>query len=116
MTNLKYFKRSDFDCQQTGNNEMDDNFLLRLDELREICGFPFIITSGYRDSTHSIEAKKKKPGTHTKGVAADIRYSSSSQAYTLVKNAQEMGFKGVGVAKTFIHVDDRETPSVLWVY
>jgi uncharacterized protein YcbK (DUF882 family) len=116
VTNLKYFKKSDFDCQQTGNNEMNDNFLLRLDELRERCGFPFIITSGYRDSTHTIEAKKKKPGTHTKGIAADIKYSGSAQAYVLIKMAQEMGFKGVGLAKTFIHVDDRETSPVLWLY
>ena len=56
---MRYFKLSDFDCQETGNNEMSDVFLWRLDELRHVCGFPFIITSGYRDKTHSIEAAKK---------------------------------------------------------
>tara|TARA_R110000824_G_scaffold46077_2_gene132833 strand:+ start:1302 stop:1652 length:351 start_codon:yes stop_codon:yes gene_type:complete len=116
MTDLRYFKKSDFDCQETGNNEMSEEFLGRLDELRHQCGFPFIITSGYRDPTHSIEVKKAKPGAHTKGIAADVRYSSSSQAYSLVKTAQEMGFRGVGVAKTFVHVDIRETTPVLWLY
>ena len=55
---MRYFNRDDFDCQETGNNEMSDDFLVKLDELRHVCGFPFIITSGYRDPSHSIEARK----------------------------------------------------------
>ena len=37
-------------------------FLEMLDELRAKCGFPFTITSGYRDPKHTLEAKKEKPG------------------------------------------------------
>ena len=29
-----------------------------VDELRDRCGFPFVITSGYRSPQHPIEAKK----------------------------------------------------------
>ena len=54
---MRYFKLSDFDCQETGKNEMNEDFLTKLDDLRHECGFPFIITSGYRDKTHSIEAR-----------------------------------------------------------
>ena len=61
---MRYFKLSDFDCQETGNNEMSEEFLEKLDDLRHECGFPFIITSGYRDPSHSIEARKAKAGTH----------------------------------------------------
>jgi len=58
MSEYKYFKLSDFDCQETGENRMEEEFIERLDKLREACGFPFIITSGYRSPEHSIERRK----------------------------------------------------------
>ena len=113
---MRYFSRADFDCQETGNNEMCNDFLEKLDELRHVCGFPFHITSGYRDKTHSIEAAKKNPATHARGIACDIKISNGNQAYAIIKYAQSMGFNGIGVAKTFIHVDTRETTPVVWCY
>jgi len=113
---MRYFKLSDFDCQETGNNEMSEEFLEKLDELRHKCGFPFIITSGYRDKTHSIEARKAKAGTHARGIASDIRINNGNEAYDIIKNAQSMGFNGIGVAKSFIHVDIRKGMPVVWSY
>ena len=113
---MRYFKESDFDCQETGNNEMSDEFLWAIDSLRHVCGFPFIITSGYRDPSHSIEARKAKPGTHAQGIAADIKINTGNEAYEIIKHAQSMGFNGIGVAKTFIHVDTRDTMPVIWCY
>ena len=52
---LTYFSRSEFSCQYTGENKIEDSLLLKIDELRERCGFPFIITSGYRSLAHPIE-------------------------------------------------------------
>ena len=113
---MRYFKLSDFDCQETGNNEMSEEFLEKLDELRHKCGFPFIITSGYRDKTHSIEARKAKAGTHARGIASDIRINNGNEAYQIIKHAQSMGFNGIGVAKSFIHVDIRKGMPVIWCY
>ena len=45
---MNYFSREEFDCQETGENEMSTEFLNLLDILRENCDFPFVITSGYR--------------------------------------------------------------------
>ena len=95
---------------------MNGDFLNILDELRDICNFPFKITSGYRDPTHPLELKKEKPGTHSQGIAADIRIMNGSQAYTLLSTAFNMGFGGIGIAKTFIHVDIRNTTPVVWTY
>lgn len=116
MADLKYFNLSEFDCQHTGRNRMDPLFLARLDKLREVCGFPFVITSGYRDPTHPIEAKKERPGTHSQGIAADIRVSSGAQRYTIISEAIKMGFAGIGVANGFVHVDDRKGAGTAWVY
>lgn len=116
----KYFSRGEFACQYTGENEIKDDLIKKLDLLRAACGFPFIITSGYRSPTHPIEAKKEKAGTHAQGIAADIKVSGGNQRYTIVKHAIALGFNGIGVASNFIHVDirdldDNEAP-VVWVY
>jgi uncharacterized protein YcbK (DUF882 family) len=67
---FKYFSRDEFVCKETGENEIEDELIFALDELREHCGFPFVITSGYRSPDHPIELKKKTPGTHAQGIAA----------------------------------------------
>ncbi len=113
---MKYFKIEEFDCQETGNNEMKPPFLEMLDKLRDKCGFPFTITSGYRDPKHPLEAKKEKPGTHSQGIAADIRAVSGAERHIILANAFDMGFGGIGIAKTFIHVDTRDTTPVVWTY
>ena len=97
-------------------NEMDLDFIRDLDELRDACGFPFIITSGYRSPRHSIEAKKEKPGMHAHGIAADIQVKDGHERMLIVWKAIEMGFNGIGVAKTFVHVDTRNSTPVMWVY
>ncbi len=48
---FRYFDREEFVCQATGENEIEDELIHALDELREHCGFPFVITSGYRSLT-----------------------------------------------------------------
>jgi zinc D-Ala-D-Ala carboxypeptidase len=113
---MRYFKIEDFNCKETGENEMCPEFLEKLDDLRHECGFPFIITSGYRDKTHSIEARKAKAGTHARGIASDIRISNGNEAYEIIKRAQSMGFTGIGLAKTFVHVDTRKGMPVIWSY
>jgi uncharacterized protein YcbK (DUF882 family) len=116
----KYFKCEDFDCSHTGLNKIQPELVEKLDELRESCGFPFIITSGYRDPSHPEEIKKKKAGTHSQGIAADIKVANGAQRYAIVKHAIALGFNGIGVANSFIHVDLRKcnanAPSVMWKY
>mgnify|MGYP000116522271 FL=1 len=114
---FKYFKIEDFDCQETGENEMSEAFIWKLDHLREICGFPFVITSGYRDPSHSVERDKPNGGgQHTKGLAADIRARNGSERYQIQKHAYALGFTGVGVHKAFIHLDIRDAEPVSWPY
>jgi uncharacterized protein YcbK (DUF882 family) len=113
---LKHFTLSEFDCKQTGENEMDEDFLEKLDTLRELCGFPFKITSGYRSPNHSIEAAKPSPGKHSEGIAADILTTNPNQRYKIIKFATELGFNGIGVAGNFVHVDTRTTTPVIWTY
>ena len=114
---MKHFRLEEFNCTHTNKNEMDHEFLVKLDELRERVGFPFIITSGYRDATHPAEARKAEPGTgtHCQGIAADIAVSNGFERMNIVHEAIKMGFS-IGVARTFVHVDDRKTTPVMWTY
>tara|TARA_R110000787_G_scaffold172398_2_gene285029 strand:+ start:708 stop:1061 length:354 start_codon:yes stop_codon:yes gene_type:complete len=117
MSDFKYFKVSDFDCQETGENEMSLDFIGKLDHLRAVLGWPMIVTSGYRSPDHSLERSKPNGGgSHTLGIAADIRVSGGSQRYQIQKQAYACGFTGIGVAKGFVHLDCRDSEPVSWVY
>tara|TARA_R110000751_G_scaffold167354_2_gene273246 strand:- start:964 stop:1314 length:351 start_codon:yes stop_codon:yes gene_type:complete len=114
---LKFFTIDEFDCQETGENNMEPEFLAKVDALRGACRFPFIVTSGFRHPTkHPIEKAKSIPGTHAQGIACDIRVTTGPERYTLVSEALNLGFTGIGVAKGFIHVDTRGTTPVVWLY
>jgi uncharacterized protein YcbK (DUF882 family) len=114
---LIFFRLEEFNCTHTNKCAMDSAFLEKLDALRATVGFPFRITSGYRDATHPSEARKASPGTgmHCQGRAADIAVSNGVERMNIVHEALKMGFS-VGVARTFVHVDDRTTTPVLWTY
>ena len=116
MRQFKYFDINEFACHETGENQIKDELVHCLDMLRERCGFPFVITSGYRSERHPIEAEKAKPGTHTQGIAADIKVADGVQRLAIVANAIDLGFSGIGVAKHFVHVDIRGTTPVMWAY
>lgn len=107
---MRYFHPLEFDCKHCGANKMDAAFLAELDELRHRCGFPLIVTSGYRCPDHNERVSKSgRTGPHTTGRAADFAVSHD-KAYKLIKVAQEMGFTGIGVQQKgsgrFIHVDN----------
>jgi len=112
----KYFHESEFRCRETGENRMKPEFITMLDELRERCGFSFTVTSGFRSVEHTAERSKTKGGTHTQGIAADIAVANGEQRMKIVREALDMGFGGIGVARTFVHVDMRTTTPVMWTY
>ena len=50
------------------------------------------------------------------GIAADIGVKNGSERYIIVKHAMAMGFNGIGIHKSFVHVDTRISTPVLWEY
>lgn len=120
MTWRYFSKETDprlFTCSETGEEGIKEEFVDRLDELRHRCDFPFGINSGYRSPRHSKEKDKPGgPGQHSEGHAADVKVADGVQRRRIVAEALKMEFGGIGVAKTFVHVDDRDGQSVMWVY
>jgi uncharacterized protein YcbK (DUF882 family) len=115
---MRYFKISEFDCPHCGKNEMDQNFINRLDKAREYAATPFIISSGYRCKKHNKEVGGSESSSHLKGLAADIVVVHSVQRYKILMGLIGAGFSRIGLGETYIHVDYDETKQskVIWVY
>lgn len=111
------FTAAEFRCRETGECEMKASFLARLQRLRTELGEAMHVTSGFRSTRHSVERAKPQPGTHTFGRAVDIAANGRLQ-YQIIRLAPSFGFTGIGIAKTFIHLDDWDggpRPNV-WIY
>ena len=118
---MSYFSDEEFLCQHCGEKGIREEIVDRLNAMREDCGFPFVISSGYRCSNHPIEARKSKPGAHAAGYAADISVRNG-YALAVIKSAMQNGIDRIGINQKgdgrFIHVDvdpDRPSPAV-WSY
>lgn len=119
-----YFNSSEFDCPcpQCTTTKIDPKLITLLTALREKTG-PLRITSGYRCPHYQTELRLRGyptangPSQHEFGGAADIvgagtEYSGAE----LEKLAREVGFKAVGVASSWVHVDIRSDKERRWVY
>lgn len=120
MLNWRYFTEQELACKHTGRCKMDPAFMGRLVALREAVNKPLVITSGYRDPSHPVEAKKPRGGAHTMGRAVDIA-ATHGFALDLIRKALALGFTGYGIATTYIHLDDLPEGGVpvrpaLWTY
>ncbi len=118
---MNYFSEAELKCQHCGQYEFDAGFLEILNHIRADCGFPLVVTSGYRCLDHPIEKAKIAPGSHTTGKAADLAVSGS-QAYKLLQVALACGVTGIGVnqkgSSRFIHLDmsDIAPRPTVWSY
>jgi len=101
------FSKKEFDCKFTGKNRMRPEFLEVLQRIRFEYGKPMLITSGYRDKKHPIEARKAAPGEHSFGLACDVGVSGVDWGELFVI-AWKHGIRRIGVKQhgdaRFIHL------------
>jgi uncharacterized protein YcbK (DUF882 family) len=118
--NLKHFTITEFDSPDKPGSGlmMDEQFLMRLDDARGIAGIPFRITSGYRTEAHNALVGGVDSSAHTSGHAVDIACRDSVSRWLIVNALMLVGFNRIGIASTFIHVDDcpDKPENVMWVY
>jgi hypothetical protein len=115
VATFRYFTREEFDCRcGCGRNEIPDSFIHDMDDLREACGFPLVVNSGWRCENHPKEAAKATPGEHNRA-AADVRSHNSHQLYVIQEKAYALGFYGIAAGEGFVHVDKRPLKTS-WVY
>ena len=120
MKLTKNFTREEFACKCGacgGQVEMDEVFLRRLQDARDVAGHPFRITSGYRCPAHE-ESVKRPTSSHTLGRAVDISTPDSRRKHSVVRSLIRVGLNRIGVGSDFVHVDGDEDKAgnVLWTY
>tara|TARA_R100001082_G_C4351326_1_gene154679 strand:+ start:630 stop:1028 length:399 start_codon:yes stop_codon:yes gene_type:complete len=111
-------------CFGTDEN-MNVEFMNKVEELKKLCSFSFKIKSGYRCPYRNNEISKTGlNGPHTTGKAIDILVSGT-EAYLVLMLALQLGFTGIGIhqkgpkKERHIHLDwgisDKERPKI-WTY
>lgn len=101
-----HFTLAELSCPRTGEYYHDPEFLWRLERLRELNGGkPLIINSAHRSPQHNA-AVGGAPLSQHKKMAVDISLNGHDR-HQLRQLAIECGFLGIGMARTFLHLDLR---------
>lgn len=121
----KYFKLSEFDSpDQPGSGEMMEAELVEmLDTARDIAGFPFIITSGFRTVAYNRDLITRgyaasPKSSHLLGLAVDLAVPNGRKRFLMMEALLDAGFTRFGIGDTFLHVDiDKNKPAnTIWTY
>jgi len=121
----RYFELSEFDSpDKPGSGEnMQSEFMRKLDFARELAQVPFVVSSGYRTLAHNKGLIEKSynaspNSSHLRGWAADIRTRNGQERYKVLDGLIRAGFERIGIGSRFIHVDadpKKPTPRI-WTY
>lgn len=103
----KNFSLHEFECKDRSHLvKIDEELIEKLQKLRDMLGKPIIVNSGYRTSEYNKRIGGALKSQHMLGTAADIRVSKMAPS-EVAKYAQQVGFRGIGIYDTFVHVDTR---------
>lgn len=97
---IHHFKPKEFVKPELLRWEM----ILKLDQLRNLCGFPLIVTSSYRSPEHNANVGGESDSSHCPAPdgmysGVDIRTSNIGSAglHMLLKNSYRLGFNRHGI-------------------
>lgn len=98
-------------------SDMSSELLERLDTARAYLGLPIYINSAYRSVEYELKHGREGTSSHCKGVAVDLRCTTSDYRLKLVKSLFRAGFRRFGIGRSFVHVDiDISKPQSFWLY
>lgn len=112
MQLTKHFKSEELACPCCGRHDMQADFLVKLEHLREAYGKPFRPNSGFRCPKHNAEIGGAALSYHMAGRAVDIPVATPRDAYRLVACAIALRLT-VDVYSRWIHVDNRDGEPLL---
>jgi len=94
------------------------DLVYKLEDMRQLLGFPMIINSGCRCTNHNRVEGGKPNSAHLTGEAADIKIVHSLDRHMFLEAARVVGIKRRGLANTYVHVDISTTLPTprLWLY
>lgn len=117
---MRYFHLSEFDSPDVKGSgvNMNKDFLVRLENARDIARVPFVITSGYRTKSHNKKVGGLDNSSHLRGYAVDIAAVSSPERYAILNALLKVGINRIGIGSNFIHcdMDPEKSKNVIWTY
>ena len=104
-----HFDSSEFACKcgcgyGTRQGDVSEDLIELLELMREGYG-PIRVNSGNRCSVYNASIGGVANSAHTIGQAADLSVSGGKLRRFMLDLAVDYNARGIGVAKTFIHVD-----------
>jgi zinc D-Ala-D-Ala carboxypeptidase len=116
-----HFQSWEFDSDDVPGSglNMKPEFVVMLEALRRLMGKGFRINSGFRTPEHNRDVGGAPASGHLTGEAVDIRTLgwTKRERTDLILYARKLGFGGVGIASTFIHIDMKKRAGLSsWIY
>ena len=104
-----HFSSHEFACKcGCGYDEVDPELINLLEKMRSFIGGAVRINSGCRCENHNNAVGGARHSVHKLGQAADIMVGGGWHRRRVLDAAVACGAEGIGVARTFIHVDVHE--------
>ena len=119
VSSSKHFAKSELECSFSGECEVEEDAIQKLEALREEWGKQMRLSSAYRSAQHPRERTKPNgPGHHhglngNGGQAFDVLIAGED-VVPFIALAIKHGFRGIGVNQKgewnqrFIHIDTRQ--------
>lgn len=87
-----------------------------LELMRTLIG-PIHILSGTRCQAYNEAEGGVRDSAHLESMAVDVRVACDAARFMMVRTAMDCGFRRIGVAKSSLHLDTRETTvPLMWTY
>ena len=103
----KHFDSEEFRCKDGSYKDPDPKLIKLLELLRaELGNVPITVNSGYRSPAYNKKVGGSPNSQHVLAKAADIVVKGKTPKQ-VAEAAEKVGFTGIGVYKTFTHVDVR---------
>lgn len=113
----EFFKPEEFTrCNPSCTmGQMNPEFMEQLVRARSLAGIPFRLSSAYRSVSYELKHHRSGTSFHTQGRAVDILCTNSWERYCIIEALIKIGFRGIGIAQNFIHIDNRDKVCI-WTY
>lgn len=109
---VKFFSAKELACKcarpECDAVAADPVLLDKIELLRAAYGKPMKVNSALRCVFWNTKIKGAKSSQHMLGKAIDISVPNATEMMRVFQLAFQLGFKGFGIAKTFIHLDVRD--------
>ena len=100
------FKPEEFACRcGCGQFMLSPLLVQHLYDARMMAEIPFVIQSGYRCPVHNARVTESRDSAHPDGLAADIRATTMTTRYAILKSLFAVGFPRIGIAPWGFHAD-----------